>query len=140
MKLTKSYLKKVIKEELKNLSEEGEEQGAAPQPKLKGDVEKISKVMEKLPQLQRLFGLINTEDELSQVLDNLISGVAGAEIMHEKVDQWLGKWASRKLIVWGTSTVFLAAGSLTSSDWVAVSLAYIGLQGAADIAAKWKHG
>ena len=32
------------------------------------------------------------------------------------------------------------AGSLTSSDWVAVSLAYIGLQGAADIAAKWKHG
>tara|TARA_R110000744_G_scaffold100730_1_gene194351 strand:- start:8781 stop:9092 length:312 start_codon:yes stop_codon:yes gene_type:complete len=81
MKLTKSYLKKVIKEELKNLSEEGEEQGAAPQPKLKGDVEKISKVMEKLPQLQRLFGLINTEDELSQVLDNLISGVAGAKII-----------------------------------------------------------
>jgi hypothetical protein len=60
--------------------------------------------------------------------------------MHEKVDQWLGKWASRKLMVWLTSTVFLAVGSLTSSDWVAVSLTYIGLQGAADIAAKWKHG
>ena len=51
--------------------------------------------------------------------------------MQEKIDQWLGKWASRKLIVWGTSTAFLAAGSVTSSDWVAVSLAYIGLQGAA---------
>ena len=49
--------------------------------------------------------------------------------MHEKIDSWLGKWASRKLIVWGTSTAFLAAGSLTSSDWVAVSLAYIGLTG-----------
>ena len=31
-------------------------------------------------------------------------------------------------------------GALTSGDWVAVSLAYIGLQGAADIAATWKHG
>ena len=60
--------------------------------------------------------------------------------MAGKIDKLLGKWASRKLIVWGTSTAFLAAGHLTSSDWVAVSLAYIGLQGAADIAAKWKHG
>jgi len=60
--------------------------------------------------------------------------------MHEKLDQWLGKWASRKLIVWGTATLFLGAGMLASDDWVAVSLAYIGLQGAADIASKWKHG
>ena len=55
--------------------------------------------------------------------------------MQEKLDNILGKWASRKLIVWGTATVFLAVGSLTSGDWVAVSLAYIGLQGAADMAA-----
>jgi len=66
--------------------------------------------------------------------------MGGTVDMHEKLDQWLGKWASRKLIVWGTSTALLAAGQLTSSDWVAVSLAYIGLQGAADIASKWKHG
>ena len=59
----------------------------------------------------------------------------GVVTMQEKIDKVLGKWASRKLIVWGTATVFLAMGSLTSSDWVAVSLAYIGLQGAADIAA-----
>ena len=64
----------------------------------------------------------------------------GAVDMQEKIDKVLGKWASRKLTVWGTSTVFLAMGSLTSGDWVAVSLAYIGLQGAADIAATWKHG
>ena len=60
--------------------------------------------------------------------------------MQEKIDKLLGNWASRKLIVWGTATAFLASGSLTSSDWVAVSLAYIGLQGAADIAATWRHG
>ena len=36
--------------------------------------------------------------------------------MQEKIDKVLGKWASRKLIVWGTSTVFLAMGSLTKAD------------------------
>jgi hypothetical protein len=60
--------------------------------------------------------------------------------MQEKLDKVLGKWASRKLIVWGTATAFLGFGMLASDDWVAVSLAYIGLQGAADIASKWKHG
>ena len=60
--------------------------------------------------------------------------------MQEKLDKMLGKWASRKLIVWGTTTAFLGLGMLASDDWVAVSLAYIGLQGAADIASKWKHG
>ena len=60
--------------------------------------------------------------------------------MQERLDKLLGKWASRKLIVWGTATVFLGLGTLASDDWVAVSLAYIGLTGAADIAAKWKHG
>tara|TARA_R110002020_G_scaffold304888_2_gene520714 strand:+ start:719 stop:988 length:270 start_codon:yes stop_codon:yes gene_type:complete len=68
------------------------------------------------------------------------SYTGGVIQMQEKIDKILGKWASRKLIVWGTATVFLGMGSLTSSDWVAVSLAYIGLQGAADIAATWKHG
>ena len=60
--------------------------------------------------------------------------------MQEKLDKMLGKCASRKLIVWGTATAFLGLGMLASDDWVAVSLAYIGLQGAADIASKWKHG
>ena len=60
--------------------------------------------------------------------------------MAGKIDKLLGKWASRKLIVWGASTVLLPLGMLTGDQWVAVSLAYIGLQGAADIASKWKHG
>ena len=29
---------------------------------------------------------------------------------------------------------------LRSEDWVAISLAYIGIQGLADIAAQWRHG
>ena len=33
--------------------------------------------------------------------------------MAGKIDKLLGKWASRKLIVWGTSTVLLPLGMLT---------------------------
>jgi hypothetical protein len=79
-------------------------------------------------------------NELKDKLRTNYNYKGGVSIMQEKLDSILGKWASRKLIVWGTATVFLAVGSLTSGDWVAVSLAYIGLQGAADIAATWRHG
>ena len=57
------------------------------------------------------------------------------------LDKFLGRFLSRKLMVWMTATWFMLVGdALTSSDWVAVSLAYIGIQGIADIAATWKHG
>ena len=58
----------------------------------------------------------------------------------QKIDTWLGKWASRKLVVWLSSTALLVADKVNGDQWVAISLAYIGLQGAADIASKWKHG
>jgi len=58
----------------------------------------------------------------------------------ERIDNWLGKWASRKLVVWLSSTALLVADKVNGDQWVAISLAYIGLQGAADIASKWKHG
>jgi hypothetical protein len=60
--------------------------------------------------------------------------------MDEKIDKWLGKWASRKLLVWMTSTTMLAVARIDGDQWVAVSLAYIGLTGVADIATAWKHG
>jgi len=62
--------------------------------------------------------------------------------MRHKVDKILNKLLSRKLMVWITATsfMFLDAVPLDSSDWVAISLAYIGLEGLADIAARWKHG
>jgi len=57
------------------------------------------------------------------------------------VDGIIGRLLSRKLMVWMTATYFMLVGeALTSSDWVAISLAYIGIQGVADIAATWKHG
>jgi len=57
------------------------------------------------------------------------------------VDGIIVRLLSRKLMVWMTATYFMLVGeALTSSDWVAISLAYIGMQGVADIAATWKHG
>ena len=58
------------------------------------------------------------------------------------LDKTLDKLLSRKLMVWLTATtfMFLDVVPLNSSDWVAISLAYIGLEGLADIASRWKHG
>ena len=59
-----------------------------------------------------------------------------------KVDRILNKILSRKLMVWLTATsfMFLDVVPIASSDWVAISLAYIGLEGLADIASRWRHG
>jgi len=58
------------------------------------------------------------------------------------LDRGLSKLMSRKLMVWLTATVFMLLDvvPLRSEDWVAISLAYIGIQGLADIAAQWRHG
>lgn len=56
------------------------------------------------------------------------------------LDSILQKLWSRKLMVWGTATGLMIQGSLMSEDWVAISLAYIGIQGLADLATQWKHG
>ena len=61
--------------------------------------------------------------------------------MKPALDNVLNKLLSRKLMVWGTATLLMLTESgLQSSDWVAISLAYIGLEGLADIATRWKHG
>ena len=62
--------------------------------------------------------------------------------MRQVLDKTLNKLVSRKLMVWITATGFMLMDvvPLTSSDWVAISLAYIGIQGLADIATQWKHG
>ena len=56
------------------------------------------------------------------------------------LDSIFKKLWSRKLMVWMTSTGLMMQGSLVSEDWVAISLAYIGIEGLADIANRWKHG
>jgi hypothetical protein len=62
--------------------------------------------------------------------------------MKQILDRTLSKIMSRKLMVWGTATAFMFMDSvpLASDDWVAISLAYIGLEGLADIATRWRHG
>jgi hypothetical protein len=56
------------------------------------------------------------------------------------LDKLLGKAVSRKLLVWMSSSAFLWYGSISGEQWVAISLAYIGIQGLADIATSWKSG
>ena len=62
--------------------------------------------------------------------------------MRHRIDKVLNKLLSRKLMVWLTATSFMLLDvvPLESSDWVAISLAYIGLEGLADIATRWRHG
>ena len=48
--------------------------------------------------------------------------------------------AQVKFLAWGTATYLVATNSLTSEDWVAVTLAYIGSQALVDLATQWKHG
>jgi hypothetical protein len=54
------------------------------------------------------------------------------------VDTWLEKFTSRKLLVWTTASVLAFAGYLTSSDWVTISIVFIGTQGAVDIVERLK--
>ena len=56
------------------------------------------------------------------------------------LDRVVARVTSRKLLVWGCGTYLCLVGTLQSSDWVAISLAYIGSQALVDIAATWRHG
>ena len=56
------------------------------------------------------------------------------------MDKYTERFISRKFLAWGTATYLCLSGSVTSSAWVAVTLAYIGSQALVDLATKWKHG
>ena len=55
-------------------------------------------------------------------------------------DRHVERFISRKFLAWLTATGLAVTGSLTSGDWVAVTLAYIGSQALVDLAVQWKHG
>jgi hypothetical protein len=57
----------------------------------------------------------------------------------EKIDLYLNKWVSRKLMVFVVACFGLFSGYLTSYDWVIISTAYIGIQGFTDIVNKLKR-
>jgi hypothetical protein len=77
----------------------------------------------------------------SNLLKALIFFCFGFVVL-EPMDTALSKLMSRKLMVWLTATGLMLTETLPlqSGDWVAISLAYIGIQGLADIATQWKHG
>lgn len=52
-------------------------------------------------------------------------------------DRLLGRFASRKLIVWVTATVALFYKFVPAEHWVTISLAYIGSQAVIDLATAW---
>ena len=55
-------------------------------------------------------------------------------MLRHVLDKTLNKLISRKLMVWLTATGLMLTQTvpLDSSDWVAISLAYIGIEGLAD--------
>ena len=56
----------------------------------------------------------------------------------EQFDIILNKWISRKLLVFLTASVGLFIGTLTSTDWVIIATAYIGIEGFTNIVERIK--
>ena len=50
------------------------------------------------------------------------------------IDKHMERFISRKFLAWGTATYLCVSGMVTSEDWVAVTLAYIGTQALVDAA------
>ena len=55
-------------------------------------------------------------------------------------DKYVEKFISRKFLAWVTATLLCAYGVVTSDNWTAITLAYIGTQALVDMAVQWKHG
>ena len=56
------------------------------------------------------------------------------------LDKYVERFISRKFLAWLTATGLAIHVSVTSDNWVAVTLAYIGTQALVDMATAWKHG
>lgn len=56
----------------------------------------------------------------------------------EKIDLYLNKWVSRKLMVFVVACMGLFLGYLNSTDWVIIATAYVSIQGFTDIVKKLK--
>lgn len=69
--------------------------------------------------------IVSVEKEAEQEKVGII------DVLSEKV-------LSRKLLVWITASVFLGFEKITPDEWMGISLGYIGIQGIADLASKWK--
>jgi hypothetical protein len=57
----------------------------------------------------------------------------------EQIDILISKWISRKLLVFIVACGGLFSGTLTSSDWVIIATAYIGIEGITNIVERLKR-
>lgn len=48
------------------------------------------------------------------------------------IDKWLGKWASRKLVVFVIATILMFLSKIESADWAYIAISYIVIQGLVD--------
>lgn len=60
--------------------------------------------------------------------------------MNSKLDKFLYKIISRKLLVFVFSTVFFVLGMMSAEQWLIISTAYLGLQSFSDTIVKIKGG
>jgi len=75
MKLTKSQLKQIIKEELESALP-SDATGDSPAAKQKSDVERIGKKLGKVSGLESLTSMINSRVELEQFLENVLGMIS----------------------------------------------------------------
>lgn len=54
------------------------------------------------------------------------------------VDLVTEKFVSRKLLVWAIATGLLWSAKITPDEWTAITLGYVGIEGMADLAVKWR--
>ena len=61
-----------------------------------------------------------------------------------RVKQWLdtnlSKFISRKLLVFLIATALLIFDKVTENSWAAIAVAYVGVEGFADMAIRWQQG
>lgn len=59
--------------------------------------------------------------------------------MRNKIDAFLNRWLSRKLMVFFIATVLAVFGDVSSSDWTIIATAYVGGQTFVDIVERLKN-
>ena len=85
---------------------------------------------------------MSDHSEENTVIENITEEIR-SEIKEKNNDRGVldivtEKAISRKLLVWVVSTIMLGLGKITPDEWTAISLGYVGIEGIADIAIKWK--
>ena len=54
-------------------------------------------------------------------------------------DKYTERFISRKFLAWITATGLCVYGTVTSGDWVAVTLAFFGAKAVVELAVQWNH-